>query len=732
MHQPSDSTSTEGRVTVTLQQENDQTAETRLNRLDALGYSLARTRKEAVDGRAQSGIEQIWKEDEEHYEGIDDKNRGVVTQADQKPPWQRVPQQTSTESTEFVNITRPYVDAAAAKVGDILIPTDDRPWSIKETPIPELVEKAKGGLPDEVIQGMADQNVPEETAVKVAQTEKAHAEALLKEAKEKAQAAQKRIEDWHVEGQWHAEMRKVIDDAARIGTGILKGPIPVMKKQQMLDGDTLVVKLEKKPISKRVLAENCFPDPACGSRPANGRYHWERDYITAKMLSDLKQDDSYIAAQIDKCLEEGPAKRATVRMTPDGRTVDDSELFEIWYFYGYIEREDMEAAGCDCGSMKVVLIPALITMVNDRVIKAAINPLDTGEFPYDYFPWQPRNNSPWGYGVARQIRTPQRIVTAGTRVMLTNAGRAAGPIIVLSNKVQPADQKPDITPWKVYYAGESDTTNDVNKVAALLEIPALTNELMSIVQYGLKLAEDVTGLPLLLQGQAGSAPETLGGQQLVDRNAAGVLRRIARTIDDCITEPHIRRYYTYLLMWGPDDSEKGEFVIDARGSTALVEREIYKQETAQLLQAALNPAFGLDPKKTMAENLRANNRRPADFQYTEQELKQQQEQQQKRPPDPRIQTAQINAEAKAKLAQMEQQFESAENQRDRQLQYQLAVLEYANRNNISLQQAKTELAKVTMTLTTQKQLSRESGAREVAKAAAEPRGRAPNGQAFQK
>jgi hypothetical protein len=53
----------------------------------------------------------------------------------------------------------------------------------------------------------------------------------------------------------------------------------------------------------------------------------------------------------------------------------------------------------------------MVTMVNNRVIKAALNPLDSGDFPYDVLPWQRKSGMPWGNGVARQGRTPQRIVT---------------------------------------------------------------------------------------------------------------------------------------------------------------------------------------------------------------------------------------------------------------------------------------------------------------------------------
>ena len=37
--------------------------------------TLLSKRKEAIAGRAGSGIEEEWTEDEEHYQGIDDANR---------------------------------------------------------------------------------------------------------------------------------------------------------------------------------------------------------------------------------------------------------------------------------------------------------------------------------------------------------------------------------------------------------------------------------------------------------------------------------------------------------------------------------------------------------------------------------------------------------------------------------------------------------------------------------
>jgi hypothetical protein len=727
------------------------TPEQALAKLQALAEALVKSRTEAMNGRAASGIEKIWDEDAEHYEGVDELTKSSERSSNQsKPPGQLAGTAAANQATEFVNITRPYVDAAAAKAGDILIPTDDKGWSIKPTPIPELLEKAKGKLPLEVIEGMAHDNVPEATAVQVAQTEQQAAQAILDEAKDRAKAAEKRIEDWQIESQYHGELRKVIDTAARLGTGVIKGPLSAKKRQQMFRNGALVIDMETKPVSREVSPRNCFPDPACGTSIHNGRYHWERDHITPKQLQSLKGTPGYIDAQIDVCLAEGPQKKNLTndRRTSDGRYLEDKELFEIWYFYGYATQEDMAAAGCPCKPGAPLLVPAVFTMVNDRVVKGDMNLLDTGEFPYDYFPWQRRENQPWGLGVARQIRTAQRIVTAATRVMLTNAGRSAGPIILRRRGVIGADGTNDIVPWKEFVATGNDNVDDVRKLMEVYELPDRQAPLQAIINYGLKIAEDTTGLPLLLQGQAGSAPETLGGQQLVDRNASGVLRRIARTFDDCITEPHTRRYYTYLLMYGESDYEKGEFVIDARGSTALVEREITRQETTGLLELSLNPQFKLSPAKTMEQKLRADNRNPKDFQYTDEELKQLQGQGQHT--DPRVQVAEITAQSKEKIEAARIQVESAEKEKDRQMDLivqqileHIEAMKLGQAKEISMDQLKAELAGIAIKVRAESNANALAVAADVhkhetpgaahpplTKPPFEPAGRAPAGEAY--
>jgi hypothetical protein len=728
-----------------------------LERLETLAKTLIATRKLAIEGRKQSGIEEIWREDEEHYEGIDDLNRGDNS-VTSKPPNNTAVASSENACTKFFNITRPYVDAAAAKVGDILLPTDERAWSLGPTPVPELIEVVKGEMPAEIQGALAQRGMPPEQIAQEEQQAKANAQAKVEEAKKKAEGAEKQIEDWHIEGQWHAEMRKVIDDTCRLGSGVLKGPVPRLKKCAAWIRQSLQIKEEIKPVSTRVDPWNFFPDPGCGESIHNGGFTWEVDRFTPRMLEELKDDENYIGAQIQACLDEKPKNILEPRKTTDGKPLSEKDLFEVWYYYGFVKPEDLEAAGCECpegedGETSKKSIPAILTLVNDRVIKAVLNPLDTGDFPYDVMPWQCRRNMPWGTGVARQIRVPQEVVNGAGRAMMTNAGRAAGPILVLkAGKVQPADGSAEITPWKQYYIEDDADMADIKEFISTITIPMLQAEMMNIIQWGMKMAEDVTGLPLLLQGQAGAAPDTLGGQQLVDRNASGVLRRIARTIDDKITEPHVRRYYTYLLQYGRDEL-KGEYVLDARGSSAFAEREIERQRVSQMVQASLNPAFGLDPRRTIREQLRLENKDPKDYEFTDEELKQQAESKQQEQPDPALQVAKIRSDTELNKAKMNQssdmaelQFKAEEAEKQRQheremkdreeamldKQLQLAAIKQGQDAQASLDKNKTSLAETTMELQVQERLaSADRVAAQVATPPTEPPGRAEDGKAYQ-
>jgi hypothetical protein len=690
-------------------------------KLDEFGQILARTRAEAIQAREQSGVEQIWYEDEEFYEGIDDLNRGDERSVMHQKPMFQSPKSSSgneTRSRVFPNITGPFVETGSARVADMLLPTDDRNWSIKPTPIPDLAKIASGEVPPEIQQQIDQQHNDPQQADEAEKALVLQAQQRIDQAAEAAEAAQQRIDDWHIESEWHAEVRKVIEDAARIGVGVLKGPFPHPVKTVLYENGGLVESVKMIPGTRRVDPWNFYPAADCGEDHHNGSGVWERDYLSRRQVRELMGQEGYIDAQIQQCLDEGPMQVVgtyTDKPTPE-TDPGMKHRYQIWYGHGSAEKEDLEAMGCDCSLIKEdISAPYMVTMINHRVVRLSLNPLDTGDYPYDVFVWRPRSGSWAGIGVARQIRTAQKIVTAAVRNLMDNAGLAAAPMLVMLRGVVPADGlPPGLGPRRVYVldADADAITNAANAIGAI-KIDMMVNEFMTIIRLGIQIAEITTSMPMMMQGQMGpSVPDTAAGQQLFQTNAGTVLRRLARLFDDNITEPRIRRDYKWLLIHGPDDREKGDFQIDARGSSALVERELQNQELMGLLRAFLDPRYGKDPIKGMDEYLKSRHFDPKRFEFEDEEWQQMlqnwQQMQQSQQGDPRIEVAQLRAQTEQQKLQSQQQ----ENERDRQfdlmmksVEFELEQAQQSGDMKKALDGIKARLADTVMRLRTQEKLA---------------------------
>ncbi|MFM9922742.1 hypothetical protein VLK31_07110 [Variovorax sp. H27-G14] len=608
---------------------------------DALRASLLATllgkRREAVSGRQSSGIENDWQEDEEHYQGIDDANRryqstyrmgnlkGWVERrdADSKAP---------TRSVIFLNITRPYVDSAAARVADMLLPTDDRAWELKPTPVPQLSPQAVQML-----------GGPEQAADALARTKE--------QADKAAEGMQQQIDDCLVESNWHGEVRKLIEDSARLGSGVLKGPYPVKQSGKIVQRDPMgtvsqIVISEIKPASKRVDPWNFFPDPACGDDIHQGGFTWEREYLSRRQLLEMVSMPGYDTEQISAALKEGPSLTGA-REATDGTAMRQDEQWEMWIFYGYCDSEQLRAVGVeDIESIEGDKIPAMAVLVNDRLVKVTLSALDSGDFPYDVLAWQARPGMPWGMGVSRQIRTVQRMLNGAVRALMDNSALSSAPQVIIGNGVTPADGTKDFTlrPGKMWRLEGGDVA-DVRAAFNAFVVPSVQAELMNVVEFALKMAEDTTGMPAMLQGIRGDAPNTLGGMQLQNNNASSVLRRLAKRFDDYVTSPHVERYFDWMMQHSPDDAIKGDMQVDVRASSALVERDAQQQFLIQMATIVRDPAYGVDPAKYFAELVKGQRMDPKRFMLTPEERAQQGQQ----PPDPLVEAKAGEATARAGL-----------------------------------------------------------------------------------
>ena len=333
---------------------------------------------------------------------------------------------------------------------------------------------------------------------------------------------------------------------------------------------------------------------------------------------------------------------------------------------------------------------------------------------------------------------------------MDNAGLAAGPMMVVKRKIiHPADNIMGLGPRKIFWLDVSDVdpNTDARTAISTIKIDMVYNELKGIIDWGIQLAEIVTSMPMVLQGQMGpSVPDTFSGQQMFANNASTVLRRLARLFCDRIIDPHFRRTYIYLLLYGPDESEKGDFQIDANWSLAMIEQDIQKQELMQFGQMVLEPRYKKDPSKWMNEMLKARHLDPKLMDYDDEEWQQIVEKLSQPPADSSVEVATIRAQAEQmkkqsdeKTKQAELQFEQIENEKQRQFELILkgveAELEQAAQSGDmkkAMDAIKARLADTVMKLNTQKELAGvNASAKLMSKPPTEPRGKATTGNSWQ-
>jgi hypothetical protein len=193
----------------------------------------------------------------------------------------------------------------------------------------------------------------------------------------------------------------------------------------------------------------------------------------------------------------------------------------------------------------------------------------------------------------------------------------------------------------------------------------------------MQFADMEASMPQILGGNQGSAPETVGGMVMLYNNANAVLRQRVKLYDDAITRPHISRYYDWKMANDPDPDIKGDYEIDARGSTALIERDIQNQALLNLANITNNPRYipHLREREELKAILKAFKVNPEELLKPEDQVAQEQQAQaeQGQPEDPRIAVAQMNLqgkqmdiEARREQLQLEVQLQQADMQTKQQ------------------------------------------------------------------
>lgn len=626
-----------------------------------LAGAFVKQRDAWVKYRASSGVENRWRVSQALYLGEDSEVvDSALTDTLKNGPKMRNKAQAAPRSKVTINIVRPKVDQAVARMCEILLPVDDRNWGISATPVPDLVN------------GMVGSQAPTMDAQSgqlTGRTADQEAQIVIASARKCAELMETEIDDSLNECNYNSEQRRAIEDGVRLGTACMIGPYPKgsakrkwVKTQagmQLSFGDEANC---AKAASMRADPWDVWTDPACGNDHQRGQGFYHRRYVTRKEIRALEGVPGYDKAAITEVLRNKP-NRLTVAEGRVMRQSCEEDSYEMWVYYGQVEPDEMELLSCGMeGDPLVNVQDGVIMMIGDAVIGAIESWVPDGSLPLDIWCWRKADDSPYGYSLPIEMLHQQRVVIASWRQVMDDAKfSVGGQLVIKKAQLRPQDGSYTLYPGKVWLADEE--AGDVRNAMAMIEFTNHSEALLKIATSAMQFSDMETSMPQLLGGEKGdksTAPETLGGMVMLYNNANTVLRLRVKLYDDSLTRPHISRHYDYQMQNSPKDEIKGDMVIDARGSTALLQKDIQHQNTLNLAVITSNPRYNkfLDPKRELMVIVRAMQINPEDIMLTDSEIKQAEQAAQQTPPpqDPRIEAANITAQTKqAELADRKEQ-----------------------------------------------------------------------------
>lgn len=514
----------------------------------------------------------------------------------------------------YVGIGALKARAASSWLIDIISSNLDKPWTLDPTPEPQLPER----LMDQAVQMLLQElpNINSFVALKdrAGQIKSVLQDVSLKQAKDATERMATRIDDQMTEANWLNVYAGFIDDLTVFPSAFLRGPVEVNVLDPQWVGNKFEVKNKAVPHMRVISPFDSYPAPKATDIQTSEYFIEAREWSHADVHS-LIGVPGFVESTIRQVLHEYEEGYAPNKM-------EDSERASL---------EDKDGAMSTTKGLEVVIhngrilgkllikfgaiiddpqkyYEAEVWCIGHYTIRAILNPNPKGDRPIYSTSYTKINGSIWGQSVIDLVYDTQRVCNASVRSIVRNMGYASGPIgEVISDRLSETEDELSIAPYKIYRVGP-DITGTGAPAFRFHNVGSISAELMTVTQYFIKVADDLSGVPAYVLGnpQVAGAGRTLGGLSMLMGNAAKGIKNVQLGIDRDVIARVVSSYYYYNMATSDDPGIKADAKVHPRGATGLLQREIAQSRIIEMLQL-LTPyaAQGLIDKAALDYLLRA-------------------------------------------------------------------------------------------------------------------------------
>lgn len=566
--------------------------------LQSLGGRLASRFIEYKDARRET--ENNWLEDLRQYNGQYEPD--VLARL----------KEAGTRSRVFVGLTRTKVMAAYSRIVDLLFQAGDIYFGVQPTPIPQInplqAMQMRQAATEQVM--MAAQSMDpganqDLIMARMTEMEQDFEELESEIAEQAAERMTTQIQDQLIEANAEQKLKESVMECCIFGTGAVKAGTVRIQSQQSYskvvdpqtgrEGFTLVQVEKPVPEIESVSIFDIYPDPYCTSlEDCDGMFR--RHVLTRtqfRSLADVPGFDGEIVRYLLKQHRRGnhteEDHERTRREIAGIHEHSESNRFEVFEFWGNLDGYDLKDHGIELpeGTDPSDDFSACVWFCGSKVLKVMLNPIAGYKIPYQVFPYERSPHQFWGTGVPRMMRDSQSTMNAATRIWLDNLALSSGPMVEVNTDLLAAGEDPtDIHPWRVFLREGGDGSMPAVRWYQPI---ANANGLNQIVELFRRFADETTSLPSYTHGeQTKGLNKTATGISMLMGAANVALKSTIKNIDDFLLEPMVTALFHFNMEFG-DERAKGDLKIVARGSTALVQKEVQSQRLLQFLSLVSNP-----------------------------------------------------------------------------------------------------------------------------------------------
>lgn len=480
-------------------------------------------------------------------------------------------------------------DTAASRIVEPLFFGAEKHWGIEATPLPEL-------SPDQ----------------------KLLAKPMIDMAQQAVQAMEQEMEDQLIAMGYQDKVTYAIQEACIIGTGVVKGIVPVVrvvqswKPQTVYDPKTGLKSTEWGVASEDKLYPgmgdnpisvwDVYPDPyAVTVDGMEGVF--ERHVLNRGQFESLKNDRQFDAVKISEILASHTSgnhsnlwhESERLRMAKVTDTsAANANRFDVLEYWGqgagrHVIDYGLEDDGAGGKIREDSTYWLCVWVCDKKAILCKIAPMARQKIPYHFFRYKVNPHQFWGASPIRMIRKSSlAIQTAAIRALCDDLARNVLPVTEVNTNFLKDGQNPlAIQGGSVILREKGDPSvpairyyDATSKAAAIL--PALDVSRRAI--------DEESNIPSYTQGmQIKGANNTASGTSML-MGAADVGRKnVIKNFEDGMCRPLLLSLYDWNMQFNPREDIKGDMQIVVRGQTSLTTKEIKSQRITQFLQETANP-----------------------------------------------------------------------------------------------------------------------------------------------